>query len=100
MGEYDTMDRPLAINLNVYVEVELTDTGKKIWIEYPFAHPPRIEAAPRDLQLWELMKIFGPHIFNGMLEVPFVGNTIVLRPEQPDGHLIREVETPVAETSR
>lgn len=97
------MDRPLAINLNVHVEVELTPTGEKIRADHPMANPYRVEdgsRAPCKFQLWELMQVFGPHIFHGMLEAPFVGNVIVLRPEQPDDHLIREVETPVAETSR
>lgn len=79
------------MNINNYVEVVLTKTGIDILENHymkTYSHLPINIRMPLDMhlkaskqepiqfQLWELMKMFGPHIFLGMNESPFVGNEI------------------------
>jgi hypothetical protein len=70
----------MTININDRVRVMLTAQGAfqattkyKQW-GYTFAGPFK-ERDIFEVQLWELMKIFGPDLFNGCI-VPFEGNII------------------------
>lgn len=75
-----------AINLNDQFRATLTATGAKLRnefyedmrITYPSVAPKRNEAGDVVVeQLWEMMRIYGPAMFNGMGEVPFEKNQIV-----------------------
>ena len=82
-----------VVNLNEYVEVELTKIGKemyfhqydkinsfhgKIVIEPTY---PKLEQNGRlRLLLWELFEIFGQHFHHGM-DSPFVDNILYLESE-------------------
>lgn len=70
----------MRININASVRVTLTAQGAfqvtkqyKQW-GYTFTGPFK-EGDVFEVQLWELMKIFGPALFNGCL-VPFEANVI------------------------
>lgn len=80
-------------SMNDFVKVKLTDHGKDIFyhqfddlnmfIKVQGGKPiePRMPEVDADgytrIQLWELMKIFGPHIGMG-LPSPFENNVIVI----------------------
>jgi hypothetical protein len=70
------------MNTNTVVKVVLTASGAKIynaWMwQFPLqARAPEVEAGHvLETELWQVMQIFGPHIFHGMLETPFVNNEI------------------------
>ncbi|TQR97335.1 hypothetical protein [Paenibacillus ottowii] len=79
------------MNINDHVEVILTKTGIEMLENHyqeAYSHLPISIRMPLDthfkaskqepiqFQLWELMQIYGPHIFLGMRESPFVGNEI------------------------
>jgi hypothetical protein len=58
-----------AINLNAYVTVQLTDFGKAVLRtdarNYAQRERPLVEDNQLRIQMWELMQIFGSHMFNG-----------------------------------
>lgn len=70
-----------SLNLNARVRVTLTPTGMR-WLRERYAalapglEPWQPDANPREFQLWELMQVYGPHPYLGMVEMPFVGNRI------------------------
>lgn len=72
----------LSINLNDTFDVELTAFGAKVYnehyLEYPATcRPATVTAGARMvLQLWNLMQVFGPHLYVGATEMPFKDNTI------------------------
>lgn len=73
----------MDINLNTIVKVTLTREGMREWVEWNAqfrmaALPPPGEFIPEALEvpLWELMQIFGPKIYHGMPEVPFIDNKV------------------------
>ena len=66
-------------NVNYHVYVRLTDHGREIYRKYWRQFSTKESSAPSltvdetgwsKFQLWELMAIFGPHIFSGGT-VPF-----------------------------
>jgi hypothetical protein len=68
----------MIVNINQTCKVKLTEKGKKILFEYyrdwPGVPEDKLE---KEFHLWELMQIFGPHVYNGC-EIPFVNNVIDL----------------------
>jgi len=69
-----------AINLNDKVRVQLTSKGREI-AQQSEGHRQELPGCGRDgvWQLWELMKVFGPHLeigLHGADGVPFVNNEI------------------------
>ena len=71
-----------AVNINVTVWVKLTDEGKKLLREHYESHRINASKVPKlyrkgkvSFQLWDLMHIFGPNLYNGCT-VPFVNNEI------------------------
>ena len=80
------MAEPLKFNINEEVKVKLTARGREIWWAYTEANRPfdptrAVLQMKEDVegwstwQLWELMRIFGPHMFNGCI-IPFEDNVI------------------------
>ena len=72
-------ERELPINFNVRVRAELTAAGKRMRAAY--YHRLGMDAPTSDTitePLWELFSVFGRHIFMGMPEMPFKGNTLTL----------------------
>lgn len=83
----------MQLNMNDFVKVKLNNRGKIIFYHqfdnlnlFVKVHggkpiePPTLEVDTdgyTSIQLWELMKIFGPHIGMGM-PVPFENNAIVI----------------------
>lgn len=77
------------INLNDYVKVKLTDSGKDIFYHQydqinekygkevctPY-YPEEDSDGFIEIQLWRLMQIYGPAISMGMRYVPFGRNAI------------------------
>lgn len=67
----------MIVNINQKVKVTLTEKGKQIlfdsYKDWPGAYTDKLMKS--EFQLWELMSIFGPHVYNGC-EVPFEENII------------------------
>ncbi len=66
----------ISINTNEDVTVVLTETGERIYRDYYKQWPDLIKISKGKkikTQLWELMSIFGPHMYNGCM-IPFKGN--------------------------
>ena len=67
-------------NINEEVRVVLTERGRMLWEK----HWRDLDLEPWGMKedgsitvpLWNLMSTFGPHIYMGMFETPFVGNVI------------------------
>ena len=91
----------LKFNINEHVKVKLTEKGRDIyfhrydnWLnQYPTAayvpiatYPEVDEDGYTEIQLWHLMEIFGPSLYNGCI-VPFEENNIYF-----DEDKIKEVE--------
>lgn len=76
--------KPLPVNFNVQVTVTLTDYGmecrRTFYERYPSDYRPK-EARTITTELWTLARIFGPGMYNGMPETPFVNNTLTLHLE-------------------
>ena len=81
-----------AINMNDKCIVKLTSSGRKLLEDHyaQFWKPVEIDETIRVLhkpddegnmqfQLWVLFEIFGPHLYLGMPEVPFLNNQIELK---------------------
>lgn len=86
-GEQAEHAIPASINMNTQFSVTLTEYGANernwhyAWMrdQYPDVAPAQSSAGDTITEpLWELFKIFGPHMGSGMPEVPFKGNAIVL----------------------
>jgi hypothetical protein len=72
---------PLTLNLNAACRVTLTDAGRRWYREhYTALGIERFipDPIPEEFTLWELMHVFGPHVYNGCVEIPFVDNQIEL----------------------
>ena len=84
----------MNFNINDYVKVRLTTNGHQVYAAYKKKQEADIRAAgvelesydrhPEDAsgwsqwQLWELMMIFGPHLYHGG---PLMFNTTIIIPE-------------------
>lgn len=71
-------------NTNNYCYVTLTEFGNSVLDrernickqnDIPYIEPLRTDLGIR-FQIWELMQIFGPAMYNGSIAVPFVNNEI------------------------
>ena len=68
---------PVTFNINNYVYVKMTPAGvehhRKYWKEFniDIARPAFDEDGYSKFQLWEVMHIFGPLMFNGQITQPF-----------------------------
>jgi hypothetical protein len=85
-------DSPLkSFNINDYVYVRLNDTGRKIygdyWAKYSCEPIPLIEEdnGYSKWQLWDLMNVFGEHIFNGC-RMPFDCNILIQEKDLGEFH--------------
>jgi hypothetical protein len=85
-------------NMNARAEVKLTPYGRKVYRKY-ISQYRDIEVDPEKSleiykidklienqgvlksQLWEIARIFGPVLYNGNPEVPFVNNEIRIEEE-------------------
>jgi hypothetical protein len=80
----------ITINLNTIFEVELTKVGREIYVnhlndyaknssEYKKYYDAKIAELYNNphiqLELWHLMNIFGPHMYNGC-DIPFKNNIL------------------------
>lgn len=65
----------MRLNINYPVRVLLTSAGKAI-LEADEHATVRSVGEQTECALWELMRIFGPHMHAGMSEMPFVGNVV------------------------
>lgn len=80
----------LTVNLNEIIKVKFTDYGRDIYYHrfddliargrlcLKPSYPKVDEDGYSEIQLWEFMQIFGPHIRMGMTEVVTEGNSIYL----------------------
>jgi hypothetical protein len=72
----------MKFNINDSVRVKLTDHGRDIWyhrndeLNKKFnLHPPLSSGYPLEVdgwfeeQLWVIMNVFGPHLYNGCKQV-------------------------------
>lgn len=72
------------LNLNECVKVKLTEDGLRLYREYwlklgLMGNEPRIGAdGYYETELWGLMEVFGPELYNGQMKVFFEGNNIFL----------------------
>jgi hypothetical protein len=68
----------MDININNKVKVKLTQAGLKAATDAGYQHMAQKEDEEgySSFQLWVLMSIFGPHMYNGMPEVMFEKNSI------------------------
>ena len=66
-----------TINMNEYVKVQFTRWGAKVWREAKNFEQPGDDGMVT-VQLWCLFQAFGPLLWNGMNETPFLKNEIVL----------------------
>ena len=62
----------MKFNVNNYVRVKLTEVGKNILEAEEIKYLPDEEGFVR-FQMWELMQIFGNHMWNGC-DIPFETN--------------------------
>ena len=60
----------VSFNINDYVCVRLTDEGRKILTQQHRHVPAEDSDGYSKWQLWELMSVFGQHLYNGCI-VPF-----------------------------
>lgn len=75
--QIEQLREQMLFNINHHVWVQLSKTGRKIHLDehiksaspYSYEAPKEIEGWSR-WQLWHLMEMFGPHIYNGA-ELPF-----------------------------
>jgi hypothetical protein len=70
----------VRININEFVKVKLTPQGKVILNTTTPSVAFDFDACNNEyrLQLWELMRTFGPHFSNGLQKPLFVNNTLVI----------------------
>ena len=71
----------ISININDSVKVKLTDKGKEILGQpknsYYKTHRYNDNTSVLSVSIWELMEIFGEHLYNGCT-IPFAHNEIIL----------------------
>ena len=84
-------------NLNAIASVELTNVGLQVYRLY--YHKLGLDPSPYEekyikndmltTELWHIMEIFGPHLYQGC-EIPFKNNQIIIEPyvglENINGH--------------
>jgi hypothetical protein len=81
---------PHHINLNHEVKVKLTDSGQDVLAMQQLRRQQDADGYIK-FQLWELMNIFGVHVYNGC-SIPFEFNRILLAPfdsAMTDQHQLR-----------
>lgn len=61
------------MNINDNIRVALTRRGAQILNAY---NGHDIDVSVVEMQLWDVMAAFGPHLHMGVLETPFVNNVI------------------------
>lgn len=74
----------MIIDANDIVKVTLTEAGARIFnaqyhgtaIPWKYRPAHKYGGDTLEVELWSLMKTFGPHIYMGMPEVPFLKNKI------------------------
>lgn len=76
----------MKINMNAICNVKLTDAGiKQLKKEYVVAyeHNYNSETQILSIELWHIMNLFAPMLFNGQMvrELPFVDNEIEIEEE-------------------
>lgn len=87
----------MKFNLNDRVRVKLTDTGRRIHrldhdkysVTCPkltYFEPETDEQGWSTFQLWDLMKLFGSHIYMGMPELPFETGMELLHDQRTTPH--------------
>lgn len=67
----------LNININVQVRVRLTNYGRARFLQVRPNYPFDLNNGTIQLTLWELMEIFGPHMYHGSKQM-FMENTITI----------------------
>lgn len=85
-------DQATRLNLNDLVQVKLSEHGRSIhaknWQDLRTGHESVIRDVPQPepdadgvstWHLWELMHVFGPHVFHGS-DIPFDDNMLVFDP--------------------
>ncbi len=71
-----------AININDAFSAELTELGASVWNKAFECVPAEHRPAPKkagdviSTQLWDLMQVFGPHTWHGMVGTHFKDNSI------------------------
>lgn len=74
----------MKINMNDPVTVTLTAHGAAVWnarydgmpIADKYKPAPNVAGDLITTQFWDLMHVFGPGVYMGMLEVPFLDNAL------------------------
>lgn len=75
------MPAPYNINVNDEVEVVLTEAGLEHYNESMHNHAASLRSSRKlRIQLWELMRIFGPMFIMGSRRLPFEDNNIDIQP--------------------
>jgi hypothetical protein len=74
----------MKINLNHEVQVTLTEAALNLMAKLTMSQDDYFTAAEREgcWQVWRLMQVFGPHMYNVMPFQMFVGNEITLPESQ------------------
>jgi hypothetical protein len=74
----------MTVTMNTQVRVLLTDAGRRVW-EARWARLGLACSSPPDgvleLPLWELARVFGPHLYMGCAEIPFTNNRVEVMEE-------------------
>ena len=74
----------LTLNINDQVEVTLTSHGAKLYnthlgfVAYDYPEQKKTCGDVLKTELWNLMSIFGDHLYNGMPQGPFASNEVRL----------------------
>ena len=69
------------IGLNAEVRVRLTHFGTALVRESGRSVPNMDLNGETKFQLWDLMAVFGPRLYHGMPNIPFLNNEIILTTE-------------------
>lgn len=75
----------MKFNMNANATVVLTPAGANIYNAwgntFPVGSKPNLLFAGEtcSIELWQLMRIFGESLYNGMPQVPFLFNEITLK---------------------
>ena len=67
----------MEFNVNENVKVRLTESGKKIYLKEHLSSLPEVDSEGyTQMQLWEVMNVFGPHLSLGMHEMAIETNIL------------------------
>jgi len=67
------------MNMNDRVSVRLTEAGRRTWHKYTDGHNFGLDGSGvLRTQFWTLANAFGPMLYNGAIEMPFVDNVLEL----------------------